>query len=367
MNSALPSLVTALFLISCQQVRKERPDQEFAEKVDSLFKSAPDFSGVVYVGERGVPKYHKAFGYRDFRTQERNDTASVFELASLSKQFTAMTIMMLKEKGKLSYDDPVSAYIPELPYPGITVRHLLTHTSGLPDYQAVMDQYWDKTKVAGNDDNIAHLIRYKPSKHFSPGEKYEYSNTGYMLLATIAEKTSGKDFITLCREKIFTPLNMQHAGIRTNAEKLDLQKMAWGHLFVAEKMRYVQADSFPQFNYCIWLGNRKGPGRVSATTSDLRKWDEALYTERLVKKQTLHEAFTPANLTNNTTSPYGFGWSLPVARYGKTVMHTGDNPGYKTIIIRYLDTRRIIIILCNNAHQEFDELADGLVALLHDE
>jgi len=121
------------------------------EKLDSLFNAQKDFSGVVLIAENGKPVYHKAFGYREFETKILLQTSDIFELASVSKQFTAMIIMMLKEKGKLSYDDSVSKYL-QIPYKGMTIRNLLTHTSGLPDYQEIMDKYWDKSKVAGIPD-----------------------------------------------------------------------------------------------------------------------------------------------------------------------------------------------------------------------
>jgi CubicO group peptidase (beta-lactamase class C family) len=350
-------LLLLLASLSCQQKNTPASPDRFAAKLDSVFHAAPDFSGVVLMAEKGRTVYHRAFGFRNFVTREPLDTASVFELASVSKQFTAMVIMMLEEEGKLGYDDAIEKYIPGLPYPGVTIRNLLNHTSGLPDYQAVMDQYWDKTKVAGNDDNIEYLKRYKPAKRFAPGEKYEYSNTGYMLLASIAEKTSGKDFIALCRERIFAPLGMASTDIRTRETKLALPQMAWGHIYVAEKQRYIHADSFPAFNYAIWLGNRKGPGRISSSASDLLKWDQALYTEKLVKKETLRQAFTPAILKDGRASAYGFGWMIGQdTTAGPVVMHTGDNPGYKTKIVRYLDHHRTLILLCNNAHPAYNDI-----------
>jgi CubicO group peptidase (beta-lactamase class C family) len=351
------SLVLILASFSCRQKKDAPPGGRLVARLDSLFGAVPDFSGVVLVAEKGRPFYYKAFGFRNFETREPLDTGAVFELASVSKQFTAMVIMMLAEEGKLAYDDAIEKYIPGLPYPGISIRHLLNHTSGLPDYQAVMDQYWDKTKVAGNDDNIEYLKRYKPARRFEPGEKYEYSNTGYMLLASIAEKTTGRDFIELCHERIFTPLAMRSTDIRTREAKQALPRMAWGHLYVAEKQRYIHADSFPAFNYAIWLGNRKGPGRVSATASDLLRWDQALYTERLVKKETLAQAFRPAILNDGSPTAYGFGWMTGKdTGNGAVVMHTGDNPGYKTKIVRYLDKHRTVILLCNNAHAEYEKI-----------
>ena len=323
------------------------------EKLDSLFNAQKDFSGVVLIAENGKPVYQKAFGYREFADQIPLQTSDIFELASVSKQFTAMIIMMLKEKGLLNYDDSVSKYL-QIPYKGMTIRNLLTHTSGLPDYQDIMDKYWDKSKVAGNSDCIQYLNKYAPPKHFEPGEKYEYSNTGYMLLGSIAEKASGKDFIEMCRSWIFKKLKMKSTDIRTLEEKKAIKNFAIGHIYVQERNKYVRADSFPSSNYTIWLGNRKGPGRISSTAADLLKWDQALYTEKLIKQSTLQEAFTPMKLNDGTISQYGFGWELKNdPSFGKIVQHDGDNPGYKTQIIRYIDKRKTIILLNNNATKDF--------------
>ena len=330
------------------------------KKLDSLFAAQKDFSGVVLIAENGKPVYQKAFGYREFESKTPLQTTDIFELASVSKQFTAMIIMMLKEKGLLNYDDSVSKYL-EIPYKEITIRHLLTHTSGLPDYQDIMDKYWDKSKVAGNPDCIEYLNKYAPPKHFEPGEKYEYSNTGYMLLASIAEKASGNDFIEMCRNWIFKKLKMKSTDIRTLEEKKETKNFAIGHIYVEEKNKYIRADPFPSSNYTIWLGNRKGPGRVSSTAADLLKWDRALYGNYLVKQSTLQEAFSPMKLNNGNFSDYGFGWELRNdSLSGKIVQHNGDNPGYKTQIIRYIDKKKTVILLNNNAYSNFNSLIKQL-------
>ena len=331
---------------------------------DSVFTTQKDFSGVILIAENGKPIYHKAFGYREFADQIQLQTTDIFELASVSKQFTAMIIMMLKEKGKLNYEDSVSKYL-VIPYKGITIRHLLTHTSGLPDYQDIMDKYWDKSQVAGNPDCIEYLNKYAPPKNFEPGEKYAYSNTGYLLLASIAEKASGKDFIELCRKWIFRKLKMKSTNIRTLDEKKATKNFAIGHIYVEERNKWIRADSFPSSDYTIWLGNRKGPGRISSTTADLLKWDKALYTEKLIRQSTLQDAFTPMKLNDGSFSNYGFGWSLRTdTAFGKIVSHTGDNPGYKTEIIRYIDKKRTIIVLNNNAYSEFNSIIKKLEAIL---
>jgi len=339
------------------------------DQFDSLFAGVKDsmaigFSGVVMIADNGKPVYHKAFGYREFENQISLQASDIFELASVSKQFTAMIIMMLKEKGKLNYDDSVSKFI-DIPYRGITIRHLLTHTSGLPDYQDIMDKYWDKTKVAGNPDCIEYLNKYAPPKRFEPGEKYEYSNTGYLLLASIAEKASGRDFTALSRKWIFKKLKMRSTDIRTLEEKKATTGFAIGHIYVEDRNKWVRADSFPSSNYTIWLGNRKGPGRISSTATDLVNWDQALYTKKLVKRSTLEEAFAPMKLNDGGLSNYGFGWALRAdSLLGRIVWHDGDNPGYKTQIIRYIDQKKTIIVLNNNAHRDFDSIIKQLEGLL---
>ena len=274
-----------------------------------------------------------------------------------------MIIMMLKEKGKLDYDDLVEKYL-TIPYKGITIRQLLTHTSGLPDYQEMMDEYWDKTKVASNKDIIEYLNHHEPPMQFDPGTKYEYSNTGYVLLASIAEKASGKDFIAMCREWIFVPLKMNDTDIRTMTEKAAIPNFAIGHIYVKEKQQYIRADSFPSSNYTIWLGNRNGPGRISSTAEDLLKWDQALYTDKLVKLPALQEAFTPMILSDGSLSYYGFGWVLSKDKTrGTIVWHNGSNPGYSTIIVRNTDQHSTIIILSNNAFPGINELVKEIEKL----
>jgi len=318
------------------------------------------FSGVVLIAENGKVKFEQAYGNLDNDKQISNKTNTIFELASVSKQFTAMTIMMLQEKGLLNYDDLVEQYI-HIPYKGITIRQLLTHTSGLPDYQNIMDQHWDKSKVANNKDIIEYLNKYAPPASFEPGTKYEYSNTGFVILASITEKVSGRDFIEFCNQEIFSKLKMNRTAIRTLEEKASTPNFALGYMYVTERNKYVRADSFPSSNYTIWLGNRKGPGRISANVQDLLKWDQALYGNALVSANTLKEAYTPMTLLNGSISNYGFGWNLMLnAPNGKIVWHDGDNPGYKTLIVRFIDQQRTLIVLCNNATNEFVSLTNIL-------
>jgi CubicO group peptidase (beta-lactamase class C family) len=333
--------------------------------VSQAFDSAVarGFSGVMLVAEKGKPIFKGVNGYRHFETKETLQFDDIFELASVSKQFTAMIIMMLQEEGKLQYDDLLEKYV-AVPYKGISIRHLLNHTSGLPDYHAIMDAHWDKQKVAGNEDVITYLNRYAPPAHFAPGEKYEYSNTGYLLLASVAEKTAGKDFIEMARQRIFRKLKMKSTDIRTLEAKAATINFAAGHL-KDSLGNYVNANKFHSSDYTVWLGNRKGPGRISSTADDLLKWDKALYKNILVSAATLAQAFTPATLNNGSKSDYGFGWDIDVDPVlGRIVKHNGDNPGYSTQIIRCVDKKYTVIILCNNAHPSFKNLISDVMKAL---
>jgi len=331
------------------------------EEIQQTFESAAGkgFSGVILVADQGQVIYENAVGYRNYEDQVLLKSDDIFELASISKQFTSMLIMMCEEKGLLDFDDPLSDYI-DIPYPGITIRQLLTHTSGLPDYQAIMDEHWDKDQVAGNPEILEYLRRYAPPKLFEPGEKYEYSNTGYVMLGSIVEKVTGEDFVKLSRNWIFEPLGMKNTDLRSLEAKAAVDNFAAGHQ-KNENGDYVNANNFKSSDYTIWLGNRKGPGRVSSNVQDLLIWDQALYSSKLVSEKTLEKAFSPQVLTDGSESMYGFGWGLDFETHpGKVVLHTGSNPGYKNIIVRNIDQNKTIIILNNNAHPAMGNLVKEL-------
>ena len=322
------------------------------------------FSGVVLIAQEGKVVYNRVTGFRDFANRTPLKKTDLFELASVSKQFTAMVIMLLQERGLLQFDDPVEKYL-SIPYKNISIRHLLTHSSGLPDYQAIMDEHWDKSKVADNQDIIQYLQRYAPPTRFVPGSSYEYSNTGYVLLASIAEKASGRDFTEICRTEIFQKLGMQHTDLRTPAERSAIENFARGHIPDSTGTVFLPADSFPSSNYTIWLGHREGPGRISSTAQDLLKWDQALSNNTLVQAATLQQAYTPMVLNDGKISYYGFGWDiLDNSSEHIIVGHNGDNPGYKTQIIRSLYNGKTLIVLSNNAPSDFSKLISALQKLI---
>jgi CubicO group peptidase (beta-lactamase class C family) len=328
--------------------------QDRTKQLDSLFKKLHEdkkLYGNVLIADQGKIIYQGSFGLANHATKAPLNAESVFELASVSKQFTAMGIMLLEKQGKLAYSDSLQQFIPGFPYPGITIRHLLNHTSGLPDYMELFAQHWDSSKIATNSDMIGLLVKHHPDPLFKPGEKWEYSNTGYALLASIIEKASGTSFAKYLEKNIFKPLEMKHTTVlRRRLEKKVPGNYAFGYIREKGSDNYVLPDSVPGVASMVYsLDGIVGDGTVNSTTPDLLKWDRALYTEKLVSFAAMQEAFTPAKLNDGKTYPYGFGWAMgTLDGIGKIVNHSGGWPGYGTIIERHLQTGKTIIILRNH-------------------
>lgn len=327
--------------------------QDRVKTLDSIFtaqNSKGQFNGNVLIAEKGNVIYKKSFGLRDEAKGLPLDENSVFELASVSKQFTAVGIVLLQEKGKLSYEDKLSKFFPELAFYGdITVRQLLNHTSGLPDYMELMATYWDKKKIATNKDIISHLAQHKPTILFSPGSMFEYSNTGYALLASVIEKASGTAYADFLKKNVFVPLKMDNTFVYTRRlAPRDIKNYAFGYV-KDENGKNVLPDNLKDSDMVVWLDGIVGDGTVNSTTGDLLKWDRALYTDKLVSKKSLDAMFTPPT---GIESKYGFGWIIDNNKdFGKLIWHNGGWPGYMTHIDRHVDNDKTIIILLNNEVQ----------------
>jgi CubicO group peptidase (beta-lactamase class C family) len=274
--------------------------QDKTLQLDSLFSglhNKQQFFGNVLIADKGNIIYQKSFGKGNHVSNTDLNAESVFELASVSKQFTAMGIMLLKKQGKLNYEDSLRKFFPELPYYNITVRQLLNHTSGLPDYMQLFTIHWDRTKIATNKDLIALLAKHKPAMHFVPGEKWEYSNTGYALLASIIEKASGENFGDYLQKNIFQPLGMKSTLVyRRRYEKKTIPNYAFGYVYDRDK-KFALPDSVKEVAPVVFcLDGIVGDGTVNSTVNDLLKWDRALYTEKLVSKEMMNEALQPGTL-----------------------------------------------------------------------
>ena len=320
--------------------------------LDSLFQSLyshGNFNGNVAIKQEDKILFEKSYGLANETTGEPLTPNSVFELASCSKQFTAMAISLLAKKNKLEYNDSIAKYIPELAfYKNITIYQLLHHTSGLPDYELLLDTVWNKNKIATNNDLIVLFKKYQPALLFAAGTQYQYSNTGYAFLATIIERVSKKSYTDFLQQKIFEPLKMKNSFVyhrRLNPFKI--KNYALGYVYDSSGKRKLP-DSLPGYNNVYFLDGISGDGTVNATTKDLLLWDKALYESNLLSASEIAEIFSPGKLNNGDNVFYGFGWEIENNnKLGKIVSHTGGWPGYSTFIERELDKKTTIIILQN--------------------
>ncbi|HZW59961.1 MAG TPA: serine hydrolase domain-containing protein [Woeseiaceae bacterium] len=327
-------LLAALAGSGCTE-RAAAPNR--SQQVDALF--APLRSGVqpgaaVMVIKDGEVVHRAGYGYANLDALEPMQADTMVRLASVSKQFTAMAIMVLAEQGALRYDDPVSRYLPELSaYPGVTVRHLLTHTGGLPDYYDTIDT---GTSLPTNADALR-LLGEMAAPVFPPGERFEYSNPGYDMLAPLVEAASGMEFAAFMKERVFAPAGMTHALIHDHRPPV-IAHRALG--YEPEGGDFV-LDDFDPLNGIV------GSGGMYASLEDFLAWDEALYGSSLVSRETIDKAFTAMRLNDGSTTDYGFGWRIDDYRGQRRLRHGGSWVGFRTHIARIPAHRFTIVILSN--------------------
>lgn len=323
----------------------------FAEKHEE-----GEFNGVVVITQNGKITYKGAFGIADIETEEELTTKSIFNLASVSKQFTALCIMILSEKGKLEYDDAITKYLTELPYNNITIRHLLYHTSGLAPYEDVVEDFWEgdeEEDFITNNDLLKMYAKEEPKLVFKPSEKYEYSNTGYAFLASIVERVSKMSFEDFIKENVFEPLDLSNSFALRRPKKAP-KKVVQG--FTYENEEYEDYS----YNY---LDGIVGDGNVFASAEDLATYAYALLEGKIVSEATLKEAFTVATLKNGEETEYGFGWELEGVVF---VSHTGAWEGYNTYLSIDLEENRIIVVLDNGDNEDVHDITDEAMSEFYD-
>lgn len=327
---------------------------EKTERIDSLINALyknDEFNGNILVAENGRIIYQNSLGLANEETGEELNLETAFELASVSKQFTAMGIVQLQKEGKLSYDDSISQYIPELEsYEGITIKNLLVHTGGLPDYMYILDKEWGKTEFATNKGVLNLFQELQPEKEFEPGETFSYSNTGYLALATIIERVSGKTFEEYLKEKIFTPLNMDNTFVyRRRYQSKEVDNYALGYIYSDSLKGKILPDEKGKDFYYVYLDGIVGDGMVNSNLHDLLRWDRALYDNTLINDEDKEMIFSSYPMKEDNETNYGFGWFVAQdSLYGKVVSHSGRWAGYLTNIARDIDTDKTIIVLQNN-------------------
>jgi CubicO group peptidase (beta-lactamase class C family) len=329
-TTLLLSLVLFLFVLSCTKEENQRAKQ-ISRYMNYCYEKGI-FNGVMLIAEDGQIIYHQAMGYADLENRFPLKTNTPFYIASLTKQFTSMAIMMLKERGKLEFDSKLSDFFPEFPSYAeqVTIRHLLTHTAGIPDHFELGAYKTDLTNA-----EVLDLLIRQPKLEFFPGVQFKYSNGNYVLLALIVERVSGESYQEFLRNNIFRPLGMNQTLVYDESKPM-IDNRALGYNQFGEKDDYELLT--------------KGAGGVFSTAEDLFKWDQALYSDVLVKPPTLMEAFTSYRLQNTLLTGYGFGWAVSDQPNGKIVSHGGGFGGFRAYIERQLNKNRTIIFMSNTGN-----------------
>lgn len=307
-------------------------------------------SVVVLVGDADSIVFFRSIGPANVTTGERINDQSLCELASVSKQFTAEAMMILKSKGLLSYDDTLRKFFPELKYNAVTIRHLLTHTSGVPDYEDLLP-YWDTSKIAFNKDVIALLADKNPPAFFKAGAQFQYSNTGYVLLASIVEKISGKKFNDFLTGEIFRPVGMVRSRIyNTRRSGEVIPNYCYGYIWDSGSNSYKLPDELPEYRFVYSADGIIGDGCVNSTAKEMFLWDRALHDHKILPAIEQDSAYIPARLNDgslaemNPQTNYGFGWMIEHnTASGLKIWHGGMWPGYMTINARMIDKDRTVI------------------------
>lgn len=340
-------------------------------KIDAIFAAAglkaQDAPGAaVLVLQHGRVVFERGYGVAELSSRTKITPATNFRLASVSKQFTAMAVMLLVHDGKLRYEDHLTDIFPDFPEYGrnITVRELLQHTSGLKDYEDLMAPVDPKTPVEEiqiQDAGVLDLLKRETSTKFTPGAKWDYSNSGYVVLGLVVQKISGKTFPEFLHERIFAPLGMNNTVAYVRG-KHQIANRAFGHS--RENGQWKQTDQSP-------TSATLGDGGIYSSLEDLAKWDRALRENTLLSAREMQAALRPVKVAegqptepDGSPAAYGFGWFLNPYKGNKRMWHYGETMGFRTAIQRFEKDDLTIVVLCNRSDLDPTALALRVVDLL---
>jgi len=374
------STVALVFLFPLPSVLGTSAEQSSTEHgIEAIFQNLTDSQSpgiAVLVRENGRTVFERGYGVRDLHSKSTIDSHSNFRLASCTKQFTAMAVMLLVHDGKLRYDERVTDVFPEFPDYGkaMTIRNLLNHTSGLPDYESLMEEgskssRWNKNKQI-HDVDVLDLLETQKHGKFAAGKQWSYSNSGYVVLGLVVVRVSGKSFPEFLHDRIFAPLGMDHTLAYVNGIN-EIPKRAYGHS--REGSRFFETD---QSATSATLGD----GGVYSNIEDLAKWDDALAHHALLSADEMQPALMAVKLPdgsipNWSSDPgdvdplagkpvfYGFGWFLDDYRGKPRMWHYGETTGFRTAIERFTEDKLTIIILSNRSDLNPDLLASQVADL----
>lgn len=343
------SVILLLLVLSVTCFAQDGVANKIDEYIQAEMKTAQIPGLSLAIVKNGEIVLAKGYGLANVEHQVPVKPETIFQSGSMGKQFTATAVMMLVEEGKLSLDDKITKFFPDGPeaWRNITVRQLLTHTSGLGDYPDNFDLRRDYT-----EDELVQRIKTTPLA-FQPGEKWSYSNLGYVMLGVLIHKVSGKFYGDFLQERVFKPIGMTTARVISEADIVP--NRAAGYRVVKGELKNQD-----------WVSptlNTTADGALYLTVYDMAKWDAALYTEKLLKRSSLEEMWTPVKLNDGKTFQYGFGWGLGEVRGHHIIEHGGSWQGFKSQISRYVDDRLTIVVFANQARANPAKIAHAVAAI----
>ncbi|NWK99539.1 hypothetical protein DM790_01740 [Flavobacterium collinsii] len=323
------------------------------------------FNGSVLISKSGETVFSDFYGYANIEKKEKINEKSQFTIASVSKTFTATAILQLKQKGKLNINDPVQKYLQDFPYPNVSIRHLLSHTSGISHYYRLFDNAIKENpeKTFSNEDIIPALIENKVPLSFVPGDKWEYNNVNYCLAALIVEKITGISFRDYLKKNIFDPAKMKDSFLpkdRRIKEPNQVELYTYPNFY---STNLVNVQTLKETSSIDEKSNFYGPGGIVSTALDLQKYQKALFSYQLLGKKELEEALTPAKLNDGKMASfrmdekeiaYGLGWAMYTNDANeRIVFHDGLNTGLTSMLMRNITRNNTVILLSNTASPVF--------------
>ena len=330
---------------------------------DSLVKSG-QFNGAVLVADKGKVIFEQAYGLADFEHKIPNNINTAFEIASVSKQFTAMAIMQLHNEGKLNYTDTITKYLPDLPYHSVTINDLIHHSSGISDFLGwTKEQMHIQKDVCTNQDVERLLPSMAPATIFEPRTSYTYSNTNYLLLANIVSKISGLSFPAYLKKNIFSKADMNNTSVPMGNYR-NFHPGGYAHNYMWDPVtdKYQPFNKIAPTDFFKFFSGTYGHAGIHSTVRDLYNWVEALHQNKLVPEKIFEVAFTPYLNKNGKDTigmdqmPYTFGWLfVPKKDTAQSFLwHNGGIGGYRSLIAYYPDLNRVVVML-QNTDQTVDE------------
>jgi CubicO group peptidase (beta-lactamase class C family) len=342
--------ITLILSAACLAQDKPQIDTARMEQVVQSYVPAKQFMGTVLVAQDGKVLLDKGYGFANLEWQVPNTPTTKFRLGSITKQFTAASILLLEERGKLKVEDPVKKYMPDAPavWDKVTIFHVLTHTSGIPSFTS-FPEFRSKEAQAMTPQQLVDWFRDKPLE-FEPGTKWNYSNSGYVLLGYLIEKISGQSYIDFLQQNIFTPLGMKDSGYDSNST-----------VIAHRAAGYAPGKDGPENAGFVHMSIPFSAGALYSTTEDLLRWEQGLFGGKVLKPESLVKMTTPFK------QDYAFGLAVLTRNGHKVITHDGGIEGFNTSLAYYPDDKLVVAVLANLNGQVPGQLTGRLAQVVHGE